>query len=127
MPFSMQRSIIEERAAEMGKNIEDAEELIIDSVTVQRTVIAKAYEMLSNGELVPSMGDLLKALQLQQTMEAGKGGDVAEETWREAFMEYMTIVQKIVPPELFQKIGVEMTRSPTLQAIASRRNRALGL
>lgn len=121
IPFSHQRRIIEERAEEIGRSVEQGEKLLIDSVTVGRTIIQRAFELMNSGEIQPTMGDLLKALQLQQSVEGTRTPGVDEETWREAMIAYMEIVQRNVSSETFQAIGREMAQSPVLQQIAVRR------
>lgn len=124
-PFSVQRDLIEKRAKEMGKNIEEGEELLTDSLTIFRSIVQRGYMLMNEGVIEPSMGDLLKAAQLQQMVESaqadrGSSGDDVE-AWREAMIEYMAIVQRSVSPDQFQRIGLEMSQSPILQAISRRR------
>lgn len=125
IPYATQRRIIEGRAREVGKSIEHGEQLIIDSVSVGRTIVQRGFELLNNGEIQPSMGDLMKALQLQQVVEGGKDGELDEETWREALITYMEIVQRNVAPDIFQRIGREMAASPVLQEISLRRRQTV--
>lgn len=127
IPFSMQRRIIEDRATELGVSIEEGERLLVDSVAVHRTVIQKGFERLNNGEIEPSMGDLMKALQLQAAVDADKASsEVDEDVWREGLMAYMEIVQRNVSAEDFQRIGREMAQSPVLQELARRRRTVQG-
>lgn len=124
-PFMIQREVIERRAKEMGRNIRDGEEFLVDSMTVIRTIVQKGYTRLSEGEIQPSMGDMLKAIQIQHSVEATQAVtesmDDGVEMWRAALMEYMKIVQGVVSPADFQRIGLEMSRSPVLQAISRKR------
>jgi hypothetical protein len=121
MPYSLQRRILEKRASEMGKSVEQGESLIVDTVAATRMIVQRGFELMNNGDLQPSMGDLLKALQFQSSLEADKEQALDEEVWRDALIAYMDIVQRNVDPEVFQRIGREMARSPALQQIAMRR------
>lgn len=124
-PFSVQRDLIEERARATGKSIEEGEELLTDSLTIFRSIVQRGYMLMNEGVIEPTMADLLKAAQLQQMVEAAQAsrGDTGDdvEAWREAMIEYMAIVQRSVSPEQFQRIGLEMSQSPILQAISRRR------
>lgn len=120
VPFSAQRRILEQRATEIGRSVEKGEQLLLDSVSVSRTIVQRGFELMNTGELQPSMNDLMKALQLQATVEGGSGG-MDEEAWREALIAYMEIVQRNVSAEVFRQIGKEMGESPVLQKIALRR------
>lgn len=120
VPFSTQRRILEQRAKEMGKSVKEGSKALLDAVAVSRTIVQRGFEMMSNGEIQPSMNDLMKALQLQASIE-GDGDGLDEEAWREALIAYMEIVQRNVAAEVFQRIGKEMAESPVLQKIALRR------
>lgn len=129
-PFSVQRDVIEDQARKLGKNIEEGEALLTDSLTIFRSIVQRGYERMNKGEIEPSMSDLLKAAQLQHVVESaqvkGQDDDDGVEMWREALVEYMTIVQRSVTSEQFQQIGLEMSKSPTLQAISRRRSQIPG-
>lgn len=125
VPYSAQRKLLEQRAEEIGRSVEEGERLIVDPVSVNRTIVQRGFELLASGELRPSMGDLIKALQLQQLAEAGSDG-VDEDAWRDAFITYMEIVQSHVSAEVFQQIGRAMAKSPVLRDIAVRRSTVRG-
>lgn len=122
IPFKVQRNIIENRASELGRSVEAGEKLLADSVAIQRTVIQRGFEMLNSGEISPTMNDLMKALQLQASLDADKGSSgVDEDVWRDGLIAYMEIVRHNVSADVFQRIGQEMAQSPVLQELASRR------
>ena len=125
LPYSLQRKIIEKRAEELGRSVEAGEETMADAVAIHRVVMQRALERLSQGEIQPSMGDLIKVLQLQSATGAKEASvEVTDEVWREALIEYMAIVQRNVSGEVFQRIGREMASSPALKAISARRQAA---
>lgn len=125
LPFSTQRKIIEDRAAELGKSVEEGEALLIDSISIHRSLIQKGFERLNNGEIQVGMADLLKALQLQQAAEGGKELSLDEDIWRDALMEYMSIVRRNVDTKVLQRIGRELAESPILQQITQRRGQTV--
>lgn len=126
VPWSMQRQMIEDRAAEMGKSVQEGEQLLVDSVAVHRAVIQRGFERMNSGEIQPTMGDLMKALQLQAAVEGDAEDDgVDEEVWRDALIAYMEIVQRHVTPAALEMIKRDMATSPTLRAIAARRQQTI--
>ncbi len=125
LPFSTQRRIIEDRAIELGKSVEEGEALLIDGISIHRALIQKGFDRLNNGEIQVGMADLLKALQLQQAAEGGRDLALDEDVWRDALMEYMSIVRRNVNAEVLQKIGRELTESPILQKITQRRGQTV--
>lgn len=115
MPYSVQRRLIEDRAQEMGKSVEEGMASLADSTAILRTIVRTGFEMINQGDLRPSMNDLIKALQLQAAMEGEKDGEGDEEAWRSALIAYMEIVQRSVSPEVFQRISREFAASPVMK------------
>lgn len=119
MPYSIQRRLIEERAEEMGRSVEEGMESLADSTAILRTIVRTGFEMVNQGDLRPSMGDLMKALQLQAVLEGERDDGVDEEAWRTALITYMEIVQRSVAPDVFQQISREFAASPVMKKAMS--------
>lgn len=117
LPFSTQRKIIEDRAIELGKSVEEGEALLVDSITIHRALVEQGFRRLNNGDIQVGMSDLIKVLQLQQATENGRDPNLDEDIWREALMEYMTIVRRNVTGDVLQRIGRDLAESPILQRI----------
>lgn len=117
LPFSTQRRIIEDRAIELGKSVEEGEALLVDSITIHRALVEQGFRRLNNGDIHVGMADLIKVLQLQQATESGKDVGLDEDLWRDALMEYMSIVRRNVTSDVLQRIGRELAESPILQRI----------
>lgn len=120
MPFSAQRTILEGRADELGRSIEEAEGFIMDSIGTLRAVAQRGFERMNSGEIQPTMTDLIAALRLESALSGSQEGGGTEETWRQAFITYMEVVKANVSAELFQRIGEEMRGSPVMQQILDR-------
>lgn len=119
MPYSTQRKLLEQRAEETGKSIEEGGKSLADSLAIIRSIVQTGFDMVSRGDLRPSMGELLKALQLQAAIEGTEDGAASEEAWRTALITYMEIVQSHVSPEVFQRISRQMASSPVMQEAMS--------
>jgi hypothetical protein len=113
-----QRLMIERRAVEMGKSIEEGAESLLDTVSVNSAIIEKGFRRLQDGDLQPNMNDLLAALKLQAQIDAATpSGSVDNEVWMEAMMEYLSIAKKLMPPEMWARFGMELAASPVMKAI----------
>lgn len=122
MPYSAQRRVIEDRAEEMGRSVEEGMASLADSTAILRTIVRTGFELINQGELRPSMNDLMKALQLQAALEGDQDEEANEEAWRTALITYMEIVQRSVSPEIFQRISREFAASPVMkEAMAAKR------
>jgi hypothetical protein len=113
-----QRLMIERRAVEMGKSIEEGAESLLDAAGVNSAIIERGFRRLQDGDIEPNMNDLLQALKLQAQIDAATpSGSVDNEVWMEAMMEAMKIAQKIMPPEMWGRFGAELAASPVVKAI----------
>lgn len=126
MPYVMQRRMLERRAEELGRSIEEGKDSLADPLAIIRSIVQTGFDMVSRGDLRPSMSELLKALQLQAAIEGG-GEENTEDTWRTALITYMEIVQQNVSPEVFQRISRAMASSPVMkEAMTSRQGTVAG-
>lgn len=126
LPYSTQRSILENRATELGRSIEEGEQLLVDSVGTLRAIVQRGFERMNNGEIQPTMGDFIAALRLEGALSGSQSDDGAadNEVWRKAFVAYMEIVKGSVSPEVFQRIGTQMRGSAVMQQIMERQKAA---
>lgn len=122
LPFSTQRSILESRATELGRSIEEGEQLLMDSVGTLRAIVQRGFERMNNGEIQPTMGDFIAALRLEGALSGTQGDEASadNEVWRKAFVAYMEIVKNSVSPEVFQRIGDQMRGSAVMKEIMER-------
>jgi hypothetical protein len=120
LPLATSRIMLEQRARALGKDIEEGLENLVDHAVVNEEIIRKGYQRLQDGDIEPSMGDLLKAMEFQAKLDAATpSGDLTTEAWQEALMEYFEIARRMMPPEMWARFGQELAQSPILKAIAS--------
>lgn len=117
---SATRAIVENRAAELGKIIEDEVDSVIDGVTLARTVVEKTFQRIANGEIEPGVRDGLRAFKmLADYGEYDEGGaDMMAIT--EAFMVYHENAQAFMTPEQFEAFGQALESSPVLKSLAAK-------
>ena len=127
LPQATSRLMLEQRAKTLGKDIEAGVESLVDYGVVSEHIIKKGFQRLQDGEIEPSMGDLLKAMEFQAKLDASSSvGDLSMEAWTEALMEYFEIARRIMPPELWERFIGETSRSPVLKAIDARQSAVPG-
>lgn len=114
------RQIVETRAAELGKRIEDEVGSVIDGITLARTVVEKTFARIAAGEIEPDVREGLAAVKLLADYgEYDEGGtDMAAMT--EAFMIYHDNAQAYMTPEQFEAFGQALERNPVLAALVAK-------
>jgi hypothetical protein len=115
---STQRRLIERRAKEIGRSIDDAEDTLIDMVTVNQMIVQKGFERLAEGVLDPDISDIIAASRFLQQVEQNAGGGIDENTWRDALMAYMETTRVFIPQDRWAEYGAAMNANPILKAMA---------
>lgn len=115
---SAQRRLIERRAEEIGKSIEEAEESLVDYVTVNQMVVAKGFERMQDGQIEPEMSDIIAASRFLLQIDQSVAGGLDENAWRDALMAYMDTTRHFIPPERWEEYGAAMNANPVLRAMA---------
>ena len=115
---SSQRRLIERRAKEIGRSIDDAEDSLIDFVTVNQMIVQRGFERMQEGEITPEMTDVIAASKFLHQIEQSAGGGIDENTWRDALMAYMETTREFIPQERWAEYGAAMNANPILKAMA---------
>jgi hypothetical protein len=115
-----ERALIERRSKEIGRDLMDHGESLVDYVTANEVIIQRGMNRLSSGELKPSMGDLLTAIRNQHAISQAVEGGVDAAAWQEALVAYMEVATQFVPAEFLGAYGEALSRHPVLRALASK-------
>jgi hypothetical protein len=119
----MQYKLMEERAKQVGKSIDDATDSLVDEYVAARTVVQIGYERIISGEIKPEISDVLAAAKLVQQIEAGASGGIDQEMWVSALTAYFELTTDLIPPDLMQAWRKRMDTHPVLRAIKEKRER----
>lgn len=118
---AVQRRIIDRRAKEVGKSIEDSEEPLVDYLTLNEMVVQRAFDRLQSGEIKVSVPDALAASKFLREVERQSVGDeLNNQIWSDAFVAYMDIVLKYIPADRRNEFAAELHSSPVLKALSER-------
>lgn len=120
------RRLIERRAQEIGRSVEDDQDPLADYLTLQQMIVQRGFEAIQSDSLQVSASDLIQAskfLHQVETESSGNDGDLDQETWRDTLMAYMEIAQRFIPAEHWQAYGRALAQSPVLNALANRQRR----
>lgn len=117
---TMERALIDRRSKEIGRDLENHQESLIDFQAANELIIQRGMARMARGELKPSMSDLARAIGQQFTMQQATENGVDSDTWEEAFMVYMEVAQQFVPVERQQEFGRALAQHPVLRAMAAK-------
>lgn len=122
LPEFQKRAIVEKRAKELGKSIEEGQDMLIDYMGVNEMLIQHGFEALQDGRINMKASDLIGALKFQHEIEQSQQGSVDDEVWAEALMEYLRIAKSLMPEDMWNQFGGELQNSQILIAIANKMN-----
>ena len=115
---SAQRRLIERRAKEIGRSIDEHEDSLADYVTVNQMIVSRGFERLQDGDITPEITDVIAASKFLHQIEQTSDGDIDENTWRDALMAYMETTREFIPAERWSEYSAAMHANPILKAMA---------
>lgn len=117
-----ERALVEKRAEQIGRSIEDYAAGLADYATVNEIIIQRGMDRLARGELQPSMSELLTAIRMQHAIEATSEDGLDSAAWQEALVAYLEVAQQFIPPDKMQSYGQALANHPVLRAMMSGRS-----
>lgn len=114
------RTIVETRAAELGKSIETEVDSLIDGITLARTVVQKTFEALADNTIQVELKDGLAAAKFLAEMGDYDEGGADMMAVTEAFMTYHEVAEEFMEPEQFAAFGKALATNPVLKALAAK-------
>lgn len=119
LPYARKREVIEQSAQRSGRDVETHSGSLVDYATVTDLVVQLGFEGIVAGTIQPGMSDILKAVQIQAQIAERTSPESTEAEWRKAFMEFAAAVRRIVPDELWQRVGHELQQSPRFRELTA--------
>lgn len=120
LAVSTTREIVERRAQQVGKRIEDSIESLIDGMTLLDTVVQKTFEAVAAGEIKPELTDGIRAARILAALGEFDQSGLDQHAIVEAFTVYQEQAQSVMSPEQFAEFGRLLENSPVLRALAAR-------
>ena len=120
LPHAVQRKIIEKRAREVGKSVEEGDEPLADYLVVNQLIIQRGLAAMSEGKIDLKASDVIAASRFLHDVEREAVGDTDGQVWMEALMAYMEIAVEFIPIESRGAYGAALHASPVLRALAKR-------
>lgn len=120
LEFSQQRQIVEDRARQVGKRVEEGLDQIVDGITLMETVVLKSFEAIAQGRIEPTVRDGLAASKLLAELGVYDGSDVDQQAYVNAFMAYHETAERIMSSEEFSRFGDALATNPVLKSLAAR-------
>jgi hypothetical protein len=116
------RQIVDQRLDEIGQHAEELQGMFVDSYTVARTVMNIGVQKLINGEITPSVKEMLAAAKLVKEMELNEqnNGSATDMEWQEAMSIYFTQARQLMPEDMWETFVRRLTLNPQLRALQER-------
>lgn len=112
-----ERALVESRAKQIGRDIEEHATSLANYATVNEIIINRGMERLARGELRPSMSELLTAIRMQHAIESTTDEGLDSAAWQQALVAYMEVAQQFIPVDSLQAYGAALAQHPVLRAL----------
>ena len=113
------RLVMERRAVERGRSLDDASMTLADGMTLAEIVVQKTIEAMQRGEIKPDIKDGIAAARLMETFAPVEQG-VNQNVYAEAFMAYHETAQQIMTEGQFKDFGLQLSSNATLKSLIAR-------
>lgn len=122
MPLQVEpiRRLVENRARQVGKSIEDSEDNLVDGVVLAEAVVQRVFEAIVEGEIEPSVRDGLRATKMLADLGVYDQGGLDQEAFESAFEAYHEEVGRVLSVEQFDRLSRALASNPILAALARR-------
>lgn len=115
-----ERALIEQRQRDLGRDLDARVGSLVDYASANQIVIQRGMARLVDGEIMPSMGDLLTAIRNQHSIEQSVGDGLDVEAYQGALFAFMEIARDFVPPDRQQEYGRALANHPLLRAMINK-------
>jgi hypothetical protein len=112
--------VIEQRATELGRDIQRAEGVLGDHVTFARLGVQRVIERMQVGELVPTIENGIQFASLLLRLDEFAGESVDQQAIAASFMAFMRAAREVMTTEQFTRFGKLLDRDPVLHALSER-------
>jgi hypothetical protein len=127
--LAVMRALVDQRAEQMGKDLDDWSDTLVDHVTLANVTIQRTFQRLMSGQIEPELADGAKMAEFLLKYEAIIGAPTDQEVWQRSFEVMYSAMAEIMSPE--QMIRFKELAGPKVKAIfeqaEKRKQNALGI
>ena len=118
------QGIIRQRSEEIGRNVEDGVESVLDHIVLGKTMMATYFRALTNEETLPTGGDIVQVMKFLAQIEAEAGGSVDAEVYAQVLQVMIHTIEEVVGEEAYRAIMIRTQNNPIVRAASARRDQA---
>lgn len=116
---SMVQALKEQRAIEMGLELEDVTSDVVDHIIVTQAVLSRGYDRLIKGEINVDTKDLLAAGKLMSEYTGSHESGPGQEDWSEFIEVFFEVVRENVDDDQWNQISKGLARHPVMKALTN--------
>jgi hypothetical protein len=115
--FALRTILLEERAAEIGRDVEAIEDTMVDQIGFLKVVVHDAFAEMAESGKAPTISQGIAAARILASLGLHAGSEVDAALWEEAVEVMMAEAHEIMPPDLFEEWGQRLLANPILRSI----------
>lgn len=116
----LRRVVIEQRATELGRDIQRSDGVLTDHITFARLGLQKVLERMQTGELVPGINEGIQFANLLFRLDEFAGESVDQSAIAASFMAFMEAAKAVMDQAQFVRFGKLLDRNPVLHALSQK-------
>lgn len=116
----LRRVVIEQRATELGRDIQRAEGVLTDHIALARLGVQRVIERMQTGDLDPTIADGIQFANLLLRLDEFAGESVDQQAVASSFMAFFEAAKSVMDPAQFTRFGRLLERNPVLNALSKK-------
>ena len=116
----LRRAVIEDRAQELGRDIQRAEGVLTDHIALARLGVQRVIERMQMKEIEPGISDGIQFASLLLRLDEFAGETVDQQAVASSFMVFFEAAKSVMDPAQFARFGKLLERNPVLSALSKK-------
>lgn len=113
----LRQAMMDQHRQAIGDNLAEDSDIVVDKTLVARMIVQRGYEMLRDGTVEPSVGEVIAAARLLQQVDRDMEGDLDVQIWRDVLMVHMDTASKYIPMDMLPAYGRDIEQHPIMVAL----------
>lgn len=117
--------IVEHRARELGKELEETVDSVVDQFVVGRAMLQSYYVRLANNEVAVSSSDAVSLINAFMRIDSSVMGGIDASAYNRVVQIMIENMEQVVGPEKTREVLFLTSENPTVRAVMAQREAAI--
>lgn len=117
LTHELRQAMLDQHRKAVGENLNEDEDVIVEKTLVARMIVQRGYEMLRDGEVDPSINEVIAASRLLYQLDKDMEENIDVQIWKDVLMVHMDTASRYIPIDMLSAYGREIEQHPIMLAL----------